>query len=812
MTTLIQDLRFGLRMLAKNPGFTAVAVITLALGIGANTVVFSVFNTVILHAVPYPQADRLVHVWGVSKFTGSMKTPLTLPEAVALVNQSRAFESVGFYQRVLGLDLTGAGSFETLSQTQISPGLFKTLGVGPMLGRSFHPEDTQAGNPLVVILNSTVWQIHFGADRNVIGREIQLGDKPYRVVGVMPPGFEFPTPGSQIWTPQPITADALQNRIQRGFGMIGRLRHGVDAKSAQAELNVLALQLGRENPQGDEGFTLSLTFLQDDLAGRVKTILWIFLGAAGLVLLIACANVANLLLARNAGRQREIAVRIAMGAGRIRLVRQLLMESLLLSFAGAGVALALAVWAVRMVRVLGPATIPRLNQSQIDGWALAFTLAVAVLASLLFGVAPALRSSKPDIVGSLKEGALTSHVGFAIVRGRRLQSLLVVVQLALAMVILIGSSLFLRSLSHLLLVPLGFEPSHVLSMSFPVSSADPERLKTAPLFLQQILEEVRTLPGVESAALVENQPLSGLTLATVFGVEEPGGAWKVIPWVELQTVSADYFRTMRIPVLRGRTFTEQDTRQSPCVLVVNQSMARTYWPGVDPVGKRIDLNFTGWRRGKPAYCEVVGLVGDSRDIRLETSPGPEVYYPFARWGGASSALVVRTVHDPLAAANSILDRIQAIDKTRKIMWIMSLEQAVDKSVLEPRFRAALIAVMAFLSLALASLGVYGVFSHFVSQRTHEIGIRRALGAQRGEILLLILQGSIVLIVISITIGVGGAMALTHVLKSFLFEVAATDTATFFAVPILLAGVALLASYIPARRAAKIDPMVALRYE
>jgi putative ABC transport system permease protein len=815
---LWQDLRYGLRMLAKNPGFTTVAVVTLALGIGVNATIFSLVNTVVLHPLPYPHAERLVGI-------ESRRPASVLPYVEeGIRKQSRTFDSFGGCSfNPSNVMWNGAGKATRLKEVDVSPEVFAVLGVLPLLGRTFLPDETIPGGGQVVVLSYGAWRKYYNSDRGVIGNTINLGGKTHTVVGVMPPGFSFPSRQVDVWLPPSSTA-SLASKGSVGMEIaVGRLRTGVGAREAQAELNVIAEHLGWQSLTGEK-LDLRVASLQEQTAGpAVRKALLILLGAVGIVLLLACSNIANLLIARNARRQREIAVCAALGASRPRLVRQLVTESLLLAFLGGCLGLIAALGGIHLVRVLAPPRLLLLEDVSINGFVLAFTLVVSLLTGIAFGILPAFAASKPDLIESLKEGSTGSRAALGPALLPKTQGALTACQVALATILLIGAVLVVRSLSRLMSVRLGFDHQRLLVVELNEHDTIGLGKDAWMLFYQRVLDEVNALPGVESAALASQTPASfggEQTLVYKEGESVDGSHQSAERELQLfvagdsrshmakiQTVSPRYFATMKIRILQGRGFTEDDRYGSPPVAIVNETLARRFWPNGDVVGRRLNV---GPRR--PEWCEVVGVAHDANDNGLGKEPGPVVYRPNLQVRFLEYALLVRTVVPPQRLAGAIMNRISSANPDQGVDSVMTMDEVLSQSVIWPRFHSALFSFFAFLALLMASVGVYGVVSYSVSQRTHEIGIRMALGAKAGDILRLVIGQQMLMTVLGVVIGLGVALGLTRLISSLLYGVAPHDVRTFVGVPIVLGLAALAASYIPARRALGVDPLNALRQE
>jgi putative ABC transport system permease protein len=797
-----------LRTLVKTPGFAAVAVIVLALGIGANTAIFSVVNGVLLRPLPYKDPGRLVQLWATYAKWKASRIILSPADFFDLVDENRAFEGALIY-RPGQMNLAGGGEPESVWSARVSTNLFGLLGVRPFLGRGFLPDEDRPGKGQVAILSHGLWERRYGGDRGILGKPVTLNTNPYLVVGVMPPGFAFPTATTDVWVPFVPTTDELRSHgLQEAFA-IARLKRAVRLEQAQAEMDAIAGRLASANPKTNEGRGFRLVPLQEEIVGDVRPALLVLFGAVGLVLLIACANVANLSLARGAGRQMEIAIREALGAGRARVIRQLLTESLLVALLGGGVGLLLAPAGIVLLRTIGPADFPRLDAVGIDRWVLWFTFGVSVVSAILFGLAPAFQTSRLDLRGSLKEAAMTSQVGFTIFGRHRTRSMLVISQVALALVLLAGSGLLIRSFWRLVTVDPGFDPRNVLTMSLSLPSRKYPTTQARNAFFQDVLERVAALPGVTAVGAVNMSPISGGAVTYSFEVEgRPSAQAGESPEAELESISPGYFRAMGVKLLHGRNFTNQDRSSAPAVAIVSQALARRYWPNEDPVRRRIH---GGWSSG--GLTEIIGVVSDTRDIALAAAPLPQLYLPYLQSGNYGyMTLAVRTPSRPLELVHPIEAQVWAVDKDQPLAHVMTLEGVLSKSVAEPRFRTLLLGIFAGLALSLALVGIYGVVSYTVAQRTHEIGIRMALGAERGNVLKLVVRQGLALTFMGLGAGLVAALALTRFLVSFLYDVRATDPPTFIAVSLALAAAGLVASYVPARRATKVDPMVALRYE
>ena len=815
METLLQDLRFALRNMGKARAFTAIAILVLALGIGANTAMFSVIHGVLLRPLPFPQPERLLAVGEVDvrPQRGGVGITASYPDFFDFRQRTRTIDNLAAYHDS-DYTLTGRGDPRHLPGEVVTSGFFEALGVRPQLGRTFLREEEQAGRH-VAILSDTLWRSQFNADPAIVGQAINLGERPYTVVGVMPPGFQFPIHAEAIalWTSiareaesdtadKPVTTERGAHFLQ----MIGRLKDGVSPEQAQADMDSIARALAQQYP--DENRYRTRTLLQPVLTAIVgdrRTPLLVLLGAVGLVLLIACANVANLLLARSTARGREIAIRAALGATAGRIIRQLVTESVALALAGATLGTALAVWALAALVRLYPSNLPRLQQVNVDVPVLLFTVALALATGILFGLAPALRVSRPDVAAAMKDGGRVSSS----VQHNRLRSALVVAQTALGLMLLVGAGLLTRSFTRLTHVDPGLDTHNVVTADFGLP-ARYSKSEQQDQFVRTLFERLNHLSGVASAAGIMPLPLGGDFWQISFEVEG-----RPLPPSEhlsaaFATATPGAFETLHIPLLRGRTFNERDQRTAPLVMIVNQAFAKLYYPGEDPIGKRLKPGISDG--GPEPWREIVGVVGDVRSTGMAREPKPGYYLPYSQCVVNTPTIVLRTTGDMTTALAAARNVMHELDPQVALYGTRTMEDYVALSVGQAKFQTVLFGIFAAIALLLTAVGLYGVIAYTVVQRTHEIGIRMALGASRAHVLGLMMQHGALLVGIGLAVGLAGALGLTRFLQSMLFATHPEDPLTIVAVCSLLAVIALLASYIPARRATKVDPLVTLRYE
>jgi putative ABC transport system permease protein len=804
MDSLLKDLRFGIRTLLRNRAFTAVAVITLALGIGANTAIFSVVNGVLLRALPFKNPDQLVSINKVQGGDGLQG--IAAFEYLAWKDQGGDVAEVAAYSNN-NFNLTGQGEPERISCAQVSANFFDTLGVAPVRGRTFVNEEDQPGHDQVVLVSEAFRQRRLGRSQDVVGTTLTLDDKPYTVIGVMPRNFRFPSE-YDVWVP--LALDRVRETKGNMFTLVdvvGRLKPNANTERAQATLNRISAQTAEQMKEKVE--PLEVVPLHQQLVAGVRRTVLVLWGAVALVMFLACANVASLMLSRTLGRQREMAMRTAVGARRWQLVRQLLIESVVLGLAGGILGVLIAVWSKGLIASLVPegltSSIHDLNSIAMDWRVFAFTLGLSILTGIVFGLVPAVSASKPDLVKILRESRSSNHAGFGL---RSTRGWLVVTELSLAMVLLLAAGLLVRSFNQLMAIDLGFNRENVLTFRLALPrSKYPESVQTAN-FQSQMLERIKAIPGVDSIGTINHSPFTGFGIIAYTGIEQngPPDRKKDKP-LGIGSVSPDYFRTMKIPLLSGRTYDDRDNADSAEVAIVNQAFARRYFPNNDAIGKHVAFGC------KESLCRtIVGVVGNIRQESMTDDVEPEMYLPFGQMTMNGMTVIIRAKTDPLSLAPAVRSAVLSIDPNQPIYDVKTLDQRVADSVAVTRSLMFLFGTFALLALVLAAVGIYGIISYSVSQRTHEIGIRMALGAQRAHVLKLIVRNGIALAITGIAIGIGGALALTRFLKTLLFGVTPTDSPTFIAVSIGLFVIAVAACLIPARRATKVDPLVALRYE
>jgi putative ABC transport system permease protein len=813
MGSLIQDVRYGFRMLASKPGITLVAAIALALGIGANTAIFSVVNTVVLRPFPFKDPDRLVLLWQHhAKLVDLDRMWMSYPDFLDWRASNDVFEHLGAY-RSSSVNLTGKDLPEEVQTAEVSSDVFAVLGVQPLLGRTILPEEDKVGAPPVVVLSHGLWQRRYGSDPELVGQQVSLDGVSHTVVGIMPKGFQFPLRARpvELWTAIGLDADRpwMANRGSHpGITAIGLLKPGVTLEQARAGMAAVTGNLAQQYPQTNKHTTAVLEWFNDEMIGDIRPVLFVLLGGVAFVLLIACANVASLLMSRATARQKEIAIRTALGASRKRIVRQMLTESMLLSILGGLLGLVLALWGIDLLMALSPASIPRLRDTGIDGRVLAFTLVVAMLTGFVFGLAPALSGSKPDLNGSLKDGSRGTTEG---VRANRVRSLLVVGEIGLALVLLIGAGLMIKSFIRLMDVRSGFNPENVLTAGIPLASPKYDPPQSQREFFGRVLEKVEALPGVRAAGVTSSMPLGGGSWQSGMVIEgRPAPPDGINPLADISRISPDYFKAAGISLIDGRHFDEHDSADSTRVVMIDETLARRFWPDGSPLGKRVAVDRDQNRQ--LIWREIVGVVNHVKMYGLDEDSRIQIYMPHTQNPSQVMTLMVRSETDPSELAAAVRRHVLEIDGDQPLSDVRTFEEVVEQSTASRRFSMLLFSIFAGVALVLASVGIYGVMSFSVTQRTHEIGIRMALGAKPGDVLRLVLGRAIMLAVAGVAAGVLGALGLTRLMASFLFGVSATDPVTFVVISVILTSVAMVASYIPARRALKVDPMTALRYE
>ena len=810
MGTLLHDIRFGFRMLIARPGMTLVALIALGLGIGANSAVFSIINAILLKPLPLDDLERIVVLWEKMPGQGVDRNEAAMANYLDWRAQNSSFENLAIYTW-WSANLTGIEPPERVRGFRVSAGFLETVGISPVIGRGFRPEEDQPGRDAVVVLTHGLWQRRFGSDPKIIGQTVTINGVTRTVIGVMPKDVVFPR-GAELLAPLAMTPEVMVNRGSHGNLVVGRLKPGVTVVQAQQDLDAIAGRLERQYPATNTGRGVGVYPILEDTVREYKAASWAMMGAVGFVLLIACANVANLLLARAAGRTREIAVRLALGAGRWRIIRQLLTESVMLGVTGGVAGVLMAMWGLAAFRRLLPddaqLMMPGFNQLGINERVLSFTLAISILTGIIFGLAPAWQASSPDLNATLKEGGGKSSSG----PGRQgLRGMLVMAEISLALVLLIGAGLLMKHFMTILRSSPGFRPDNVLTMTMTLPATKYRDRTQRRNFYEELIERVQSVPGIESAALVNYLPLGGSNSSSSFLVEglpepPPGQEWVG----RYRVCSPDYFSTMGIALIKGRSFTRADTTESPRVIIVNETLSAKFWPKGDAIGKR--LRFTGPPADNP-WMEVVGIVSDVRhEMNLPVTP--DYYLPLAQDPWSTMSLVARTTTDPLTMAGPVRAAVQAIDHDQPVFDVRSMVQVRDRSILHYRASGVMMSVFGIFALILAATGIYGVMAYAVSQRTHEIGIRMALGAERRDVLKLVIGQGLRLTLIGLGIGLVASWGLMRLMGSLLFGagVSAADWMIFISLALLLAVVALLACWIPARRAMRVDPMVALRYE
>ncbi len=809
MNTLLYDVRYGLRMLLKHRGFSAVAIIALALGIGANTAIFSLVNGVLLRPLPFPDAQRIIYIEGKNPAAGITESNISFLDFTDWSQQTDLFASTAAYW-------TGTANFgadgaepERVPRAGVTTGFFSVLGVQPVLGRTFVPEDDKGWPQTVAIISHGLWKRRFGSDPAIVGKQVEMSSRSLTIIGVMPPGFEYPEQ-SQVWVPSAVNLSD-EPRDNRVWSAIARLNTGIDLKQAQTRLSAINAQLDKQFHETNKGWDVAVSTLHERLVREVKPSLLALLGAVGFVLLIACANVANLLLARGAARQKEIAIRAAMGASRTRVLRQMLTESILLSAIGGAAGLVLSIWLTDVLMSMLPEGAPRLEQIGIDYRVLTFALGVSALTGILFGIVPALQASKLDVTSALKEGGRGGEGH----RRTSARSLLLIGEVALSLMLLVGAGLLIKSFLRLQEVRPGFNAHNVLIANLALQGPKYRDDQPCVEFFRQLIERLEAVPGVQAAGGSVNLPLNASGYAIGRGFIPEGRPLTVDEAKDamFSTITGDYFRALQIPLLSGRTFEPRDNADGPKVVIINETTAKRYFGSpTAAIGKRLSIwsAFRGHRRDEKFMREIVGVVGDTKTGSLTGEGGAQIYVPHAQdsqWN--FMGLVIRTAGDPAAFATTLRREVQALDKDQPIYNVRTMDDVVANSLGTRRVSMQLFTVFGCAALLLAALGIYGVMAYSVAQRTREIGIRMALGAQKADVLRLVVRQGMTLAIIGVVAGLLGALALTRVIAGLLFNVGATDPVTFVSISLLLVVVALLACYLPARRAAKLDPVIAL---
>ena len=802
MDSLIKDIRYGLRSLFKRPAFTAIALVALALGIGANTAIFSLVNAVVLRPLPFSQPDRLVWVWGNIR-NGGNRASISPPDFLDYREKNKAFENfAASFSMPLAVNITGAGDPERLNGSAVTGNYFQTFGVTPLLGRGFTLENEKTGQDNVAVISHELWQRRFGGDPEIVNKKIVLDGKAIQVLGVMGPDVSLPQP-AELWVPLNFDSDpGMKMRKAHFLRPIGRLKPGVSLTQAQADLDLVAAQLEKQYPDSNTGWNTRLVSLREQLLGSSRIYVCILFGTVGLVLLIACANVANLLLVRAAARQKEIALRTALGASRPRIMRQMITESVLLAIMGGALGVLLARFGVDLLVSLSQDTLPRTVTVRVDATVLLFTFLISLATGLLFGLAPAFRTMQVNLIESLKEGV--RGAGETTLRNRT-RSLLVVFESAIAVMLLIAAGLLVRSLIALQNVDPGFDANNVLTMRLNLARNKYDTPEKTSNFLTELQTRAGNLPGVETVGVITELPLSGQLNDVPFNVEgRPPVTVDQAFDADFRRINQNYFSALHIPLLRGRNFTEQEVRRGDELVIVSQQLVNQVFPNEEPLGKRL-ITVMGDTR-----YEIIGVVGDIRHQSLAGVPAATMYFPTIESNFTN--LVIRTKSDPSSVAAGVRKEIHAIDPDQPVAAVKSMTTLVHESVASQRYRTTLLGLFAVLAVVLAATGIYGVMSYTVAQRTHEIGVRMALGARQGDVLKLVVRQGMLLALAGVGLGLIGAFALTRVMATLLFQVTAKDPITFAVVAGLLIAVAFVACFVPALRATKVDPLVALRYE
>jgi len=806
MDSFVSDIRYAVRNLIKRPGFTAIAVLTLAIGIGANSTIFSAVNALLLKPLPFPELDRVVAIWDKDPIRGYEHNEVAFANYLDWRNQNQSYEKLSLY-RWWSANLTGVEPPERLQGFLVTGNFFDVIGTKPIMGRTFLEHENQPGSDGVAVITHSLWQRRFGGDPNIINKTLSLNGVARTIIGVMPEHFNFPK-GSDVYAPLPFTPELLGNRQSHSYYVIGRLKPGVTIAGAQSEIDTITKRLGAQYPETNNSLGANVYPIVKDTVRKYDTALWIMMAAVGFVLLISCANVANLMLARATGRQKEIALRSALGASRWRIIRQLLTESVIVALIGGVLGTLVAFWGIDLLRAANPGEAARFapgwHNLGINPSVLGFTLALSFISGIVFGLAPAWQVSKPNLNNALKEGGRQTSSG-----SHRLRGSLVVVEVALSLVLLVGAGLLVRSFLALMKTDAGFNPDSLLTMSLILPRAKYAEEPQRAAFYSDLVNRVKAIPGVQSTALVNYLPLGGSNSSDAFLVEgfpEPPPGQEVVG--RYRVCSPDYFQTMGITVIKGRAFNDQDKAGAPPVVIVNETLAQRYWPNDAPIGKRIRFNGP---IDRAPWMQVVGVIRDVKH-ELDIPVTPEYYLPHAQDAWSSMVLVTKTAGDPAAMAGVLRQQVWAIDKDQPVFDVRTMHEVRSISVAVYSFSSVTLGIFAGLALLLASIGIYGVMAFAVTQRTHEIGVRMALGAKSRDVLRLVVMNGMKLALLGVAIGLTGAWALSRFMKTLLFGVPPTDVLTFSLVSVCLLVAALLACYLPARRATKVDPLIALRYE
>jgi putative ABC transport system permease protein len=801
MESLVQDTRYAIRRLIKRPGFTAIAVITLALGIGANTAIFSVVDAVMLRALPYHNPQQLVFLSTVG--SSNERDGFSIPEAHDFQTQMHSLDDLTAFQ-TQSVNVTGGERPDRVRGAFVMANYFKFFNLSPLVGRTFLDGEDQPGGAKIAVVNEKMWRERLNSDRNLEGKKLILNGEPYSVIGVVPAGFKHPLdPDVELWMPVPNFPGNTNQRDGRFLFALAHLKQGVKLSQAHSEAGVIAGQLAQAYPKENSGRTAWVESFRELMVRDVRPMLWLLFAAVGVILLIACANLANLLLARGLARHREIAVRAAMGASRWRLIRQLLTETTLIGLAGGVGGILLAYWGLYLLLKL-PQNFVSVQDATLDMRVLLFAIAVSLLTGWLFGLAPALQLAKPDLQSFLKEGARGSGEG---ARWNRVRGGFVVLQVALSLLLLVGAGLLIRSFDKLLRVNVGFRPEQLLSLEYRLPRSKYKEVTAQWNFHRQVMERIQEVPGVQSVALVRGLPFSGNggTTAIILPdreVPQPGHE----PEVMFNSITPNYFETMGIPFIKGRLFSNQDRPDTAPVVIINQTMAQKFWPNQDAIGRQVKSAQDG------TALTIVGVVGDAKHYWIEETPRPQMYGPYSQEPGYFATVVIRTTVEPMSLSEQVRQALWKVDADQPMWKIRTVEFLVNRSVADRKFLLALMGIFALLALVLTMIGLYGVISYLVNQRTQEIGIRMALGAQMRDILRMVLKQGMILVLTGVALGLASAWLLTRLMARLLYQVSATDPLTFAVIAVLLIAVALLACYLPARRATKVDPLVALRYE